>query len=134
MANVDNLNKMIEAIRAEKQPIRMAGFVASNTACGTTACLAGWANILRQDGLHKGLYYTDDQGREIRFGNSIAASEWMGISEYHGDRLFYNFAADELPFDQRKEAAIRLLERIRDTGDGAWSDVIQRVDGVVTLK
>lgn len=52
--NKENINKMIEAIKAEAKPIFMSTFVERNTACGTSACLAGWANLIRLNEVHIG--------------------------------------------------------------------------------
>lgn len=116
--NRDNINLMIEVIRAEKEPILMGTFLTRNT-CGTTACLAGWANVLRLDMKGKGsnFLYDDAEG----------AAKWMGISDEQASRLFYVYHADWLGHEERKTATIKLLELLRDEGDVrsiAWTDVL----------
>lgn len=127
--NVENINKMIEAIKASVDPIKMSGFVSRNGECGTTACIAGWANILRTE--EKGT------GRAWRaeFESEEGATAFMGISYNLGNALFYDFRADRLNDEDRKTAAIRLLERLRDTGGTSWDEVLDTTytDGVVHI-
>lgn len=122
--NVDNINLMIKAISEQANPIHMGDFVWRNAECGTTACLAGWANVLRQQMQGKlsrnngyiGDYYVD-------FTDTDKASDWMGISRSSG--LFFDYRADQLNDDDRKTAAIALLTKLRDNdGKANWSDVL----------
>jgi hypothetical protein len=113
--NVENLNLMIEAIKKEPKAIRMGNFVEKNNTCGTTACLAGWANLLRLNAVGK--YVTPG-----KYSDDNAAAEWMGITPERANQLFYTFSADHLPQDQRKAVAIRVLENIRDGKGGTFED------------
>jgi hypothetical protein len=118
----DNIDRMIEAIGKEtKQPIFMSSFVAENSQCGTSACLAGWASLIRMDSVHTGGRWLNE------FENAEKAANWMGISRVQANRLFYRFEADSLTPDQSKEAAIKLLTLVRDEADERlvqWDEVL----------
>lgn len=123
--NVANINLMIEAISKEAKPIYMGDYVSKNTECGTTACLAGWANILRFEQLGKGIRPPGD----FELSDDGTAAEWMGLNWDTGYNLFHDYRADDLPQDERKAATIELLTKLRDTGGKAtWADVFQDHD------
>lgn len=125
--NVANINLMIEAISKEAKPIYMGDYVSKNTECGTTACLAGWANILRFQYLGKGR--TTSQDADFDLSDDVTAAEWMGLSYERGYSLFHNYTADDLPQDERKAATIELLTKLRDTdGKATWADVLEPQD------
>lgn len=118
--NVENINAMIEAIRAVPEPIHMGNFVDRNAECGTTACLAGWANILRFNAKGKGR-------RAFDFDDASAAADWMGIDYEQGQKLFFVYDVDMHPHEERKALTIELLELVRDHADERivrWSEVI----------
>jgi hypothetical protein len=123
--NVENIDKMIAAISAQPTPIQMGDWVVKNgeSECGTTACLAGWANLLRLDQLGKGL--RDDW----KFDNTAAAGEWMGITPSYGYHLFFSTGADLLKPELRKAAAIELLTKIRNGEEPRWNDVLDQYRG-----
>lgn len=132
--NVDNINLMIEAISKEAEPIRMVDWLTRNEPCGTTACLAGWANILAnhaQGKLNKQVgVFKDDDGIEhyADLSDTTAASKWMGLSDEDGEprtNLFYQGTVDRLSPADRKTATIALLTKLRDTGKGDWVDVVE---------
>src|SRR5262245_45818321 len=129
MPNSKNIQKMIDAIEKQPTPIRMASFVARND-CGTTACLAGWANILRQDvqglGFGKNNYGFFER---FEFGDTDEAANWMGNERTYAETLFYDYRADYLTPDERKIATIRLLTRMRDGGRPKWDDIIVWTSG-----
>lgn len=116
MVNVANIDKMIDAISKQADPIYMGTFVRNNSECGTTACLAGWANILRLGEQGKGGNY--------QFDSTYDAAEWMGLEQSKANDLFYDYRADDLPDKERKAATIALLTKLRDTGEARWRDVI----------
>jgi hypothetical protein len=125
MVNVANINLMIEAISAQAEPIHMGTFVDRNAECGTTACLAGWANILASGAQGK----LDQQrglidNNWVDFGDAEKAADWMDIGFNQQRALFFDYRADYLPNDERKNAAIALLTELRDTGEARWNDVL----------
>lgn len=122
--NVENINRMIAAIEAQAKPIHMSNFIlknASENECGTTACLAGWANLLRLGAVGNGHNEDDD----AQLGDAGKAATWMGISEGQAHSLFFNYDADRLADEHRKDAAIKLLTKLRDTGRAYWSDIMR---------
>lgn len=118
MVNKANIDLMIERISAEKEPIEMGDFVDHSSACGTTACLAGWANLIRLKMVGR---VPRDSAEISTFWETDKAAEWMGITEAQAQRLFFQGGIDDLPHEQRKEKAIELLKTLRDTGDAHWS-------------
>lgn len=114
--NVANIDKMIKAISIEANPIHMSDYVDRNTDCGTTACLAGWANILALDGKGKGADY--------EFRDSTKAAKWMGLPYSQARKLFFNYSADELPEEERKTATLELLTKLKTDPDTTWANVL----------
>jgi hypothetical protein len=130
--NVDNINLMIEAISKQAEPIQMADWVVRNEPCGTTACLAGWANILANHAqgklnAHTG-YIGKDKDNWIDLSNTTKAAEWMGLVDEDGrprTDLFYRGAVDRLSPADRKTAALALLDKLRDDGNADWYDIVE---------
>lgn len=125
MVNVGNIDRMIEVISAQPEPIHMSDWVIKNgnkSECGTAACLAGWANLLRLGEIGSGKTSKNDLTLELE--DTGSAAEWMGIDGYYADRLFYTTRADILKPQYRKEAAIKLLTRIRNGETPRWGEIL----------
>jgi hypothetical protein len=140
--NIDNLNKLIDHlkkvprgafsmadwirstnfIRGREQLYRdAANIVTAQEAagpegehtCGTVACIAGHAALLAAaDG-------SATSAVEQSLSTDHIAEEWLGINHAFGRRLFL---PDYLPLRGRDEA-IRVLERLRDTGKVRWNEL-----------
>lgn len=75
-------------------------------ACGTTACIAGFASIASEP---KAVWYSV-RGDRVEF----IGREFLGLSIEAAEELFYNFSAT---FEQ----AIRCLENYGETGVVDWN-------------
>ncbi len=146
MPNIENINRMIDAIKKEKTRIYMGTFLqrAPENVCGTAACLAGWANVLRaadENGDYRlvgfGIQRPDSAVFVHDYESTRSAADFMGIDDIHADRLFYGrgvvlkemhdardrhglSALDALDQNVLKRVAVHMLESIRDTGAGDW--------------
>lgn len=126
MPNTENINAMIEAILAEdkrnsRNPIFMSDFVHRNNECGTSACIAGWANLLRLKAKGQGAYVNGLASEE-------GAMEFMGIDKEQAQALFYELDADYLVGDHSVRAAVRVLENLRDHNIANWQLAVIETD------
>jgi hypothetical protein len=132
MANVENINKLIGRLRSDQgDHFAMADFASTVThECGTTFCLAGWANVIRvaETGLNTETMNSRDFVSEI-IGEDKAIG-WLGISDRAGAHLFFTVGSmrihdfDDLPPNIRSAAGIRVLEILRDERYVDWDAAI----------
>ncbi len=108
--NIENINRVIEAIKADGKAFKMLNFVQSESAsavkdnygnprqwdCGTAMCIAGWANLIRlEDAGNKPKLNTggsDPYHNEFarQFANEDRAAHWLGFDgSYEARPLFY---------------------------------------------
>lgn len=127
--NVEHINQVADAIEQHTIPwlgFNMSSYKAnkyadrSNHDCGTTACIAGWANAIR-------LGLTENTPDEYGWCRHTGAALWLGLSENQADDLFYarnhpdywenGYAAwDTISADQ----AVRTLRHLAKTGEVDW--------------
>lgn len=110
--NVENIQKVIEAIKADAKAFKMYNFVQNPAAptdiygapmewtCGTAMCVAGWANLIRLEETGKSpkkVKRTTDGLNEFarQFSNEDAARSWLGLDMEQSDSLFYMRSDDE---------------------------------------
>lgn len=129
MANKRNINRVIASIKGEikateKLGFNMGGYIESAVEdmtgrhCGTVACIAGHAHVLktRADFEDMGKYQSDWGGSEVEEN----AMEYLGIDSSKAPSLFYGYGSGGSMDDITPEQAIRTLERLRDTGEVSW--------------
>ena len=125
MPNVENINKVIEAIRSagtgkyEGLGFNMASWYVkdgnfpdrSGHKCGTVACIAGWAWAVSPENKNGPLSM-------FNRGYLFHGRKFFEISPEQAGRLFTpNFVdLSEITVDQ----AVETLERLRDTGEVVW--------------
>jgi hypothetical protein len=120
------IEKTIAAIRAgaagEPANVRMRGYV---NICGTPACVAGWACFAAKTRMDP---YDDYFQRGRAF---------LGLSYYQARDLFLMgsgqyaqiAAFDELSAPVRRDAAINVLQGLRDTNKVDWTSAIRKAGG-----
>lgn len=153
MANVENINRLIEHLKASGAKKFRMEFYAQDLGdlqeakifkeCGTAFCIAGHANVLRlaERGRKVATLNEGDFHHEINRSPARAA-EWLGISEdsdtYNGEgeegQLFRMSGAfdwdvemfdNDLSDDIRLAAGIRVLEILRDEDRVDWDEAIE---------
>lgn len=131
MPNTENIDKLITAIKAKPTHFKMDTWKKDGDllhACGTAACLGGWANTL------SGHLAVNAQGDARSNGNDEAAREWLGIDYYQGNSLFYMAGKDQrMAFDNadanaRAIAAERVLKVLRDEDRVDWDQALDAAD------
>lgn len=68
---------------------RMIGFkefTKLNHVCGTTACIAGWVNVLVEMGNY---HYDDDHDPYDVTDDTDVAANWLGLSKKEAQQIFY---------------------------------------------
>lgn len=150
MPNVENINKVIAALEADKEvgthflmgdfmvyisPVPDDGERGKHHACKTAFCIAGWANYLRlKEEAPDILNCRDFEDHVTRY---TAAAYWLDINWTHAQPLFFMRTEyrhnlipdldssmlkwfDDLPTPQRYASAIRVLEILRDENVVDW--------------
>ena len=125
MANVENINKVIAALSFENAYFNMGDWTNYNgdhseyptNVCGTPSCIGGWCEAIM---VYEGVA---EEGDGATYTRDIA--DWLGIEAkdaydifYPGRFLFENDSRSA--YDATKEDAIRLLERLAETGEVDW--------------
>lgn len=127
MANKRNINRVIASIKGEIKATEQIGFNMedfvtdtsgdrSGRHCGTVACIAGHAHILKTKEDPKTCFFA--AGRIVESGK-----EYLKLSYEDAEELFYANALQEdgqSLDDITPEQAIRTLEHLRDTGEVDW--------------
>lgn len=148
--NIDRLNRVIEAIRAEPKHFVMSDWIhlgdaevsgndidPQNLKCGTAGCIGGWAEILAASDARLGKYEIPnypDSDAQVR-GSTLSAL-WLDVPDgsYERDELTNLFMMDhkfnmgdfdELSPEDRAKAAIRAIEIFRDTGTSNWEQALR---------
>lgn len=125
--NKDAITATIELIeRDQALSFNMGHYLEVNT-CGTSCCLAGYANIAKF-GSEKAIPHN----REDRWGNGetwvdhyLHAKEYFGLTEDQADALF--IPNDNAIETQDKDIGIRVLKTFRDTGEVVWDELVPYV-------
>ena len=126
--NINRLDKLIERVEqcedflwgsekgVDPQPIPVFGMLMEHH-CGSPCCLMG--------------HIADLAGTDYPWG-VIPCSEWLGIAEYAGEKLFIPIYLSEKGFEAaysstprgpgyiNKERALRTLRTLRETGKVDW--------------
>ena len=128
MANVENINKVIKALSFEQAYFNMRDWTLytglhdispeyPENICGTPSCIGGWCEAIM---VYEGVA---EEGDGATYTRDIA--DWLGIEAkdaydifYPGCFLFENDSRSA--YDATKEDAIRLLERLAETGEVDW--------------
>ena len=137
MPNVENINKVIDAIRTagtgeyEGLGFNMFDFFSrtkrvdpeyddiidrSGHDCGTVACIGGWAYALSVDETED-FWALGTSAPAIYIMDS--AAEFLGLSETESRALFIPYVPCPLTRITVNQA-IATLERLRDTGEVVW--------------
>jgi hypothetical protein len=117
MPNIENINKVIDAIRHQKELgvfFDMGSFITKTHVCGTAACIGGFAAICAKGSVQdilNGPSYIDDIG-----------AEFLDIDEATVMDLFYP-SANPYGYMATADNAIAVLEHLRDTGEADWSRI-----------
>lgn len=142
--NHDHLNRLIEVLKTDEFASEGLGFNMATwwdpngmwrdkTAhqCGTVACLGGTIDMLQLVGIGKTVKQILDQHiGNMSFSNMMAnlnlppTEEWLGLSYEEGDELFRPRMTDPWPAIS-KEAAVKVLENLRDHGIIDWRRAIE---------
>lgn len=147
MSNTANINRLIEVLkRDDGKHFRMGGYNFANPdrdetiadvmdpktihTCGSAFCVAGWVNTIRMFDLGDLKIETD---QDWIFEDTPSAAAWLGIDEDLAEDLFvmenaarWNMGKfdHELTPELRRDAAIAVLEHLRDTGGVDWDRAI----------
>lgn len=151
--NIENINKVIEAIKADREkPVShftmgsyasiidfeaRPGDVKGYQVCNTAMCIAGWANTIRMLDINDPRLKTDAYFDYV--GNRFEAAHWLGISDEDAKHMFFMEnkdaentggqdaldAFDKSDRDARYNAAIAVLEHLRDTGNADWQKALR---------
>ena len=111
--NVENIRLVIETIRDEDNAFSMEDY--GNPACGTAACICGWANHL---------LWKQDPSMPVYYDSHISAGKFLGIDELRLEStLFFAFDADGAAYMDSitRDEAITTLENLIETGKVDWS-------------
>lgn len=141
MLNIKNLNRLINHLKALKnnknfnmsQWVRFDDFenqsdidwydepaeklvarMQEKGDCGTTACLAGHAVIL------KSAAEGDYSGKYGKYEAKEQARSWLGLTAKQADLLFEPRTESDYLISFSREQAIETLERLRNTGKVYW--------------
>ena len=147
--NIDNINRVIAAVRAEPHHFVMADWntatnaaesfpegkrlsLARNNPCNTAGCLGGWMDSLALCDIADGKLTAPDPDEEGKVQPAALAAHFIGVSKWHMDDLFhmdhrYSMPLfDELPPKTRAEAGARALEIFRDNdGESNWTQALE---------
>jgi hypothetical protein len=109
MVNVQNTQRVIEAIRAEEiATFNMCHWNERRYGCGTAACIGGFAEML--------LKTERDSKREIPW--SEVASDFFGLDVLPGNNLF--FPSEVRMENITTDDAIAVLNNLIETGKVDW--------------
>jgi hypothetical protein len=119
---IRHINKVIAAIRAEKEAVLDMSWTVGNAdpttnknQCGTSACIAGFSYMV--DTSHKALLMKD----HVNFTDE---GQKFGLSGFESEDLFLGINSENLGLDDiTKTMAIAALEDVRLTGRFlGWND------------
>lgn len=151
--NIDNINRVIEAIRAEPNHFVMRDWttapdagdnfenedarrtLARNNPCNTVGCIGGWADSLALNDIADGKMQPPEStyGADRLYPTELAAA-FFGVSPrsaeldslFHMDRKFSMAKFDRLPDEKRAEVGARALEIFRDNnGKSDWKRALE---------
>lgn len=91
--------------------------------CGTVACIAGHAAIL------KAAEEGDTSGKYDIYSARDQAENWLGLTEQQADVLFEPRSIAEFMIEFSREEAIQALEYMRDHGEVRWPKRVSRAGG-----
>jgi hypothetical protein len=148
--NIENLNRVIEAIRNEPHHFVMMNWntasegpdetslrvsLARNNPCNTAGCIGGWMDALGLTDIADGKMepVTPEYEGGPVYGIFVAAAfidlprqSWELRQLFHMDRNFSMTRFDNLPPQKRAEAGIRAVEIFRDSGGKSdWRQALQ---------
>lgn len=122
MANIDNLNKVIDFLKHEKDNEEKKNYFHFDMSiyldtkyqdvCGTAGCIAG-ACIVTNRGLE---YYQKMPYRDV----PTEAADWLELTDEEVWALFCGDVETGILRKITKEHAIKVLEHFRDTGEIDW--------------
>lgn len=126
MLNIENIDKVIAAIKAEPELLKMYGWngqkVDAPNICGTAACIGGWAEIIAKK-----------EGFVVEYNSNILGpSQWLGLNrELENDLFLMNGDIQRKMFDKkpapmRAKVAIEVLENLKATGVVDWNSALIR--------
>jgi hypothetical protein len=142
--NIENLNRVIEAIRSEPNHFVMRSWntaggidasdearstLARNNPCNTAGCIGGWMDSLAladiADGkMEAGASIGSDQ--PLTLVAAFAGVERGDLDDlFHMDHYWSMFRFDRLPDAQRAEAGARAVEIFRNTGESDWKRALE---------
>ncbi len=122
--NIENMDRWIEAVRAEHAAgtdfqfdmevwrLPIPGVNAHGHPCGTVACLGGTADML----------VAADRDLPVWIIDRAHLVEWIGIPAEVLDLIFH--PTIEGAYDATPEVGARVLERLRDTGEECWAEIV----------
>lgn len=139
--SIENINRLIEKLRAEAEHFKMSRWVTVQNrpghtsdlnaplSCGTAACIGSWAGYLAMQDAKQGLALSD-VGTYGFFKSKPHSTEGNHEIEslFHMDFDYSMTAFDEYPDDVRVKVAIRALEIFRDTGCSDWRQALRDID------
>lgn len=144
--NIDNINRVIAAVRAEPHHFVMEEWntagsdggaalrltLARNNPCNTAGCLGGWMDSLALADIQDGKMIAPEGDAYDHVCPMELAGQFIGIKHYLMDRLFHMDREyvmsrfDRLPPKARAEAGARALEIFRDSnGKSDWTQALR---------
>jgi hypothetical protein len=149
--NIDNINRVIAAVRAEPHHFVMKDWItncahpsdytpenrlqlARNNPCNTAGCLGGWMDSLALCDIQDGkMQEPDPDENDVSLRPSKLAAAFVGVDAgdfqlerlFHMDHLYSLSRFDRLPDEDRAKAGARALEIFRDTGKSNWTQALQ---------
>ena len=131
--NRENILAVADAIENQSIPdlgFNMGGFIVetgddwqdkSGRSCGTVACIAGTAHVLR----------TGDRtiGHNVRDYDCTPDAEWLGLTEDEADGLFFAVSASANLYEITPSQAVSVLRHLAETGEVDWERALHSTEG-----
>lgn len=117
-----NMHHFMMGFPERRKPNNVLKQMETEGGCGTTACLAGHAVLIKaaEEGERLGptgrLKNPPSYGLGLGGDVDTRAQRWLGLSNDQAIDLFYRLDSDLTPED-----TIPVLEHLRDTGEVDWS-------------
>jgi hypothetical protein len=143
--NIDNINRVIEAVRNEPTHFVMKEWntadngsrleesrltLTRNNPCNTAGCLGGWMDSLALADIADGkMEPPNPRPYEVAVYPTDMAAAFVGVQMgdhelnalFHMDDRYCLSRFDRLPAEKRAEAGVRVLEIFRDTEESDWT-------------